>query len=48
MMTVVAESSFGNGYTTAPDLAHEDVWNMTKDHGFSVEVGYQESLKVSL
>ena len=37
----VADSLFVDGYLTTPGLAHQEVWNMIEDMGFSVEVNYQ-------
>ncbi len=41
----VADSLFVDGYLTTPGLAHEEVWNMIEDLGFTVEVDYQGSKK---
>jgi biotin synthase len=37
----VADSIFVDGYLTTPGLAHQEVWNMIQDIGFTVEVVYQ-------
>ncbi len=44
----VADSLFVDGYLTTPGLAHEDVWKMIEDLGFTVEVNYQRPQKESL
>jgi biotin synthase len=41
----VADSLFVDGYLTTPGLAHQEVWNMIEDMGFTVEVTYQGSEK---
>ena len=43
----VADSLFVDGYLTTPGLAHEEVWNMIEDLGFTVEVDYQGRQKAS-
>jgi biotin synthase len=37
----VADSLFVDGYLTTPGLAHQEVWKMIEDLGFTVEVKYQ-------
>ncbi len=44
----VADSLFVDGYLTTPGLAHEAVWKMIEDLGFTVEVDYQGAGRESL
>lgn len=37
----VADSLFVDGYLTTPGLAHQEVWKMIEDMGFTVEVKYE-------
>ncbi|MGP0592346.1 biotin synthase BioB [Nitrospira sp. T9] len=37
----VADSLFVDGYLTTPGLAHQEVWKMIEDLGFTVEVKYE-------
>ena len=37
----VADSLFVDGYLTTPGLAHQEVWKMIEDLGFTVEVNYE-------
>ena len=37
----VADSLFVDGYLTTPGLAHQEVWKMIEDIGFTVEVTYE-------
>ncbi|MGD9851295.1 MAG: biotin synthase BioB [Nitrospirales bacterium] len=39
----VADSLFVDGYLTTPGLAHQEVWKMIEDLGFTVEVDYQDT-----
>jgi biotin synthase len=39
----VADSLFVDGYLTTPGLAHQEVWDMIEDMGFTVEVNYQDT-----
>ena len=39
----VADSLFVDGYLTTPGLAHQEVWKMIEDMGFTVEVDYQDT-----
>ncbi len=43
----VADSLFVDGYLTTPGLAHQEVWNMIEDMGFTVEVNYQGNQKTA-
>ena len=44
----VADSLFVDGYLTTPGLAHQEVWKMIEDLGFTVEVNYQSPQKENL
>jgi len=37
----IADSLFVDGYLTTPGLAHQEVWKMIEDMGFTVEVKYE-------
>jgi biotin synthase len=39
----VADSLFVDGYLTTPGLAHQEVWKMIEDMGFTVEVKYERA-----
>jgi len=39
----VADSLFVDGYLTTPGLAHQEVWSMIEDLGFTVEVDYHNT-----
>ena len=39
----VADSLFVDGYLTTPGLAHQEVWKMIEDMGFTVEVKYEDA-----